>query len=129
MLGKVHGTFSVISLKLHKYDAVRRAMRFLKVVPTFDSAYLYTIQYTSFTFYASKKLIISIFAGSVGLAYDLNQVSVCRSGKHFTHKIGRNGTVALTSKLKDNLNCYFWATESGNIPVVKRSYRRFRHID
>ena len=126
MLGKVHGTFSVITLRLHSYDAIRRAMRFLKVGSTFNNAHL-RIDIIYFLC-LEKNMIIFIIAGSVGLAYDLAQASVCRSGKHFTHKIGRNGTVALTSKLKDNLNCYFWATESGNIPVVKRSYRRFTHI-
>ena len=64
--------------------------------------------------------------GSVGLYYDLNQASVCRSGKHFQQKMGQGGSVTVRSNLEHKLNCYFWATESGNVPVVRKSYKRNR---
>ena len=66
--------------------------------------------------------------GSVGISDDHTTTSVCRSGKHFRNKIGLNGTVTLTSKLENKLNCYFWATESGNLPVVKKNYRNLRNL-
>merc|ERR1712098_100429 len=56
---------------------------------------------------------------------DDEEVQVCGAGVHKSRQIGKNQSVEVSigSKNGNNVRCYFWSTESGNLPVEKVRYK------